>query len=290
MSAFWRSDAARAEVLARYEALLAQWPAPAERRHVPTSLGETFVISAGPAEAPPVILLHGSAANSASWMGDIAGLAQRYRVHAVDMPGEPGFSATTRAPLAGGAHGTWLGEVMDGLDAPRAALVGISLGGWVALDFATARAERVTALALLCPGGIGAQRNILPWVLPLMLLGPWGRRRILARLRGGAAMAGTDSPAARAFAAMMELTFATFRPRREPLPRFDDAALGRLAMPVLAILGGADAMLDSAETRDRLSRCVPHAAIDWLPDAGHVLAGHGARIGAFLERAVGAPD
>lgn len=281
MTELWTSGAAHHAVLGRYEGLLARWPAPAERRRIPTALGETFVISAGPPDAPPVLLLHGSAANSASWMGDIGRLVQGYRVHAIDLPGEPGLSAPIRAPLAGGSHATWLGEVLDGLGLPSAAVVGISLGGWMALAFATSAPGRVNALVLLCPGGVGAQRSLL-WAVPLLFFGAWGRRRVLSRLQGRVRSAPPDTPAARDFAAMMELIFAGFRPRRETLPVFDAAALGRLTMPVLAILGGRDAMLDSAGTRDRLVRHAPDVEIAWLPDAGHLLSGHGDRIAAFL--------
>lgn len=286
MSGLWTSAAVRDEVLAAYEDLLAQWPAPAERRRIATTLGETHVLSFGPADGPPVILLHGSAANSASWMGDARDLARRHRVHAVDLPGEPGLSAETRAPLAGGAHAAWLSEVTAALSASQVALVGISLGGWVALDLATRAPETVSALVLLCPGGVGAQRNILPWALPLLMLGGWGRRRVLARLGGGGPPPDARSPAAVAFGALMDRIFATFRPRREPLPRFGDAELARLSMPVLAILGARDVMLDSGDTRARLSKQAADCEIVWLPEGGHILMGHGARIADFLAERV----
>ena len=64
-----------------------------------------------------------------------------------------------------------------------------------------------------------------------------------------------------------------------------DAALARLTMPVMAILGGKDVFFDSAGTRARLAAHVPHADIRYLPEAGHFLMGHTAAIDAFLHAA-----
>lgn len=286
MSGLYRSEAAGEAVRARYAALLERWPVPAEHLRIPTAQGETFVIACGPEDAPPLVLLHGSMANSASWMGDVGVLAQRFRVYAVDMIGEPGFSAPSRPPLASGAYAPWLGEVLAGLGVEKPALVGISLGGWLALEYATRHPERVSAVALLCPGGVGRHKNVLPWVLPLMLLGPWGRRRIMARMGGGPPPRDIPEPV-RAFGEFMGQIQASFRPRTERLPRFDDAALGRLSMPVLAILGGRDVMIDSAGTRERLEARVPRAEVVWLPEAGHILIGHAETIQRFLVAARG---
>lgn len=282
MNAIWKSPEGAAAVRERYRAFLAHWPVPSVERTVPTRHGETFVVASGPEGAPPVVLLHGSASNSAMWMGDVAVWAQRFRVYAVDVIGEPGLSADDRPSLASGAYEPWLEDVFAGLGLSRAALVGISLGGWLALDFATRCPERASALVLLCPGGVGKHRNVLLWAAPLLLLGPWGRRMVTRRI-AGPAPAGPVSPAAQAFGAFMQLIFANFRPRRERLPRFSDEALRRLAMPVMCVLGAKDAMIDSAGTRDRLARNVAGVDIRWLPDAGHFLAPQTVPIAAFLE-------
>lgn len=286
MAEIYRTPAGGDAVRARYAALLGRWPVPSEHRRVATSEGETFVVAFGPEDAPAVLLLHGSSANSASWMGDAQILAERFRVYAVDMIGEPGFSAPSRPPLASHVYAAWLDEVRAALRIEQMALVGISLGGWLALEYATHHPERVSALALLCPGGVGRHRNVLLWALPLLLLGPWGRRKILQRMGGSAGPPDAIPATARAFGDFMDLIFANFRPRTEVLPPFDDARLRQLTMPVLAVLGAKDVMIDSGGTRDRLVRNVPNAEIVWLPEAGHILVGQGGTLGAFLARAL----
>lgn len=62
-----------------------------------------------------------------------------------------------------------------------------------------------------------------------------------------------------------------FRPRTEPIPMFSDGALRSLAIPLMAVIGGKDAMIDSYETQRRLTANVPHATVRLLPESGHVL-------------------
>jgi pimeloyl-ACP methyl ester carboxylesterase len=285
MTAIWKSPAGAAAVRERYRAFLQHWPVPSTQVTVPTRHGETFVVASGPKDAPPLMLLHGSASNSAMWMGDVATWAQGFRVYAVDSIGEPGLSADDRPSLASGAYDEWLQDVYAGLGLTRAGLVGISLGGWLALDHGTRHPERVSVLVLLCPGGVGKHRNVLLWAAPLLLLGPWGRKLVTQRI-AGPRPAGPVPPATQVFADFMRLIFANFRPRTERLPRFSDEALRRLSMPVLCVLGAKDAMIDSAGTRERLARNVAGAEIRWLPDAGHFLSDQTAPIAAFLESAL----
>jgi pimeloyl-ACP methyl ester carboxylesterase len=63
---------------------------------------------------------------------------------------------------------------------------------------------------------------------------------------------------------------------------FDDDALRRLTMPVLLIVGGRDAMLDSHDTKRRLEQFVPHASVRLLPETGHFIRDQSAPILEFL--------
>ncbi|GAA2656956.1 alpha/beta fold hydrolase [Streptomyces lunalinharesii] len=276
-SALYTSEAGAAEIRRRYQDALEAWPVPAERVRVPTRHGETFVVVSGPEDAPPVVLLHGSGANATMWQGDIASWAQHFRTYAVDLIGEPGLSAPTRLPLDSDAHAQWLDDVWQGLGLSTAAVVATSLGGLLALDFADRRPERVTRLALLCPGGVGRQKT--GWVFTYLLSRAFGRRGVRRSVR---AVTGIKDPALQPVLDTVVLTFTYFKARTERLPVFPDEVLRRLGVPVLVIAGDRDALFDSAETARRVRRCVPRATVRLLPGVGHAIFGQTAAIRDFL--------
>ena len=246
-----------------------------------TSQGETFVIASGEKTAPPLLLLHGAGANSLSWLRDVEQWAKHFRVYAVDVIGEPGLSAPSRPRLTSDAYAQWIGEIFDALSLAQADIVGISLGGWLALDFVTRNPSRVRRLALLCPGGVGKQRSgFLFRAMVLMLFGEWGRKRALSLALG--AVRENANPQAEAY---MLSIFREFRPRRDVLPIFSDERLRRLTMPVLLIVGARDAMLDSQETVARMRRAVPNLTVHDLPETGHLIVGQTSTIAAFLTAA-----
>lgn len=281
MNSLYRSEAGAQLIAQRYREFLQYWPQPNRQFHVPTRYGETFVVSCGEDDAPPLLLLHGAGSNSAMWIADAPAWSAKFKLYAVDVIGEPGFSAESRPPMKSDAYALWLDDVLQGLDVDRFSMIGISLGGWLALDYATRRPARVDRLVLIVPAGIGRQRwSILFKILPLLLLGDWGRRKALRIVIGpGAGNSGLDR-----YRDFMALVQRYFRPRMERLPVFGDAALRRLIMPVLAILGGRDAILDSAETKQRLERLNPQAAIRYLPEQGHGVFGERATILQFLAK------
>ena len=284
MSTIYKTEEGEQAVRERYLRFLERWPVANQQLRVPTREGETFVIASGPEDAPPLLLLHGGAANSAMWMGDIAAWAAHFRVYAVDLIGEPGLSAPSRPSLSSEAHALWLDDVIQALSLTRTSIVGISLGGWLALDYATRRPERVESLVVLCPGGIGRQKLAIVFkTIFLRMCGPWGTRKLRESILGRAPA--EVPPAVRAFLDFVALIHENFRPRMVKLPVFSDAALKRLTMPVLAIVGGKDVLLDSAGTKRRLEANVPHAEIRYLPEAGHVIPGQRAAILEFLRTA-----
>ena len=289
-SVIYKSPAGEREVQQRYRDLLDQWPVPCDLIRVPTREGETFVVACGPPDAPPVLAMQGSGANSAMWLPQIEAWAGHLRFYAVDVIGEPGLSAPSRPSFDSDAYALWLDDVMAGLDLARVAMVGVSLGGWLALDYAMRRREQVSRLALLSPGGVGRRKTgVLFKAAPLLSLGHWGRRKALTvalgpESRASARGTGSSRDLARdtAMFDLVLLIFKYFKPRMQAQPIFADTALKGLAMPVLAIVGGRDAMLDSHETKRRLEALVPHATVHLLPEVGHLLPDQSAILLDFL--------
>jgi len=284
VAVIYKSDAGRQLIEAQYRRILERWPVACEQRIVPTRHGDTFVIVSGDSSAPPVVLFHGSGTNSAAWMRDVPTWAQHHRVYAVDLIGEPGLSAPSRPPLSSPAYAEWLDDVWAGLGLDAASVVGISLGGWLGLDFARRRPHRVASLSVISPSGIGRQNHILLLkVGVLRLFGTWGLLKSLALVSGRT----TTLPRPMVDALLM--VFRNFRPRMERIPRLTDADLAGLSMPVQVIVGSHDALLNSQETCERVRRSVRNASVISITDAGHLLPPQTAAVAEFL-LAMNVPD
>ena len=280
----YRSIDGERRVKEGYRDLLAHWPIANESRTVSTQQGETHVVICGIKSAPPLVLLHGSAANAAVWMFDMPMWAEHFRIYAVDMIGEAGLSAPVRPPLASDAHARWLDEVLGALGLSRISIVGESLGGWLALDYATRNPERIERLALLAPAGIGRQKNFLLSTLPLLFLGEWGARLIRERIFGPPPV--NVTPEGRRFAEFLQLVLDNFRPRIVQIPVLDDAALRRLAMPVLIMLGGKDVLLDSLDTQRRAEHNISEAIVHLDPEGFHLIRNRAKPILDFLRGSI----
>lgn len=103
----------------------------------------------------PVMLLHGGGLDSAllSWGKVIGPLSEHYRVFAPDLPGY-GQSDHPAIQYTMDYYLTFLAHLLDALHLNRISLVGLSLGGGIALGFALRFPERVEKLVLVAPYGI----------------------------------------------------------------------------------------------------------------------------------------
>jgi pimeloyl-ACP methyl ester carboxylesterase len=276
MNNLYRTPAGEAEVMALYDKALAFWPVPHHDLRVATRLGETFVIASGPEGAPPLILLHGAGSNALSWMGEVGAYCAHFRTYAVDIPGDPGRSAPSRPSWNGSAYGEWLADVFDGLKIERAAVLGLSQGGWNALRFAALYPERVTRLVLLSPAGVTADRgSFLLRAIFYTRFGKKGAEALNRYVFGGDKI----DPAALAF---MNTIMANFKPRIESLKTFTEAELRRITMPVLLLGGAKDAIRDVTKISLRMADFVPGLTTHIFPDRGHVLVNTSQLVIPFL--------
>ena len=272
----FKSQDGRVKVLKAYDEIIERWPLPNEEIYIDTRYGKTFIIASGRKEAPPLILLHGSAMNSVMWMGDVPEYAKSYRVYAVDIPGEPGRSEGKQLPFEGVDFAEWLNDVYIALAIDKASLVGISLGAWLAAKFSIYYPDKVEKLVLLCPAGIGKQRiSFLFKAVFHSALGEKGMDSLIRKVNG-------SQPIPDEMLEYQKLIGDNFNYRREVIPLFSDIELKRLIMPVILFVGKKDIMFHSGMTAKRLGSIVPHANINLLPEAGHVLINLTSEIKEFL--------
>jgi pimeloyl-ACP methyl ester carboxylesterase len=115
-------------------------------------------------DGPDVLLLHGLGATRASLLYTAAALAERYRVHAPDLPG---FGSSSKSAI-GRYNARWFAQIMlglmDELGIERAHVVGNSMGGRIALETGMIAPERVGGLGLLCPAVAWVRRGLHPIV------------------------------------------------------------------------------------------------------------------------------
>lgn len=106
-----------------------------------------------------IVLIHGYGGDLNGWMFNQPVLAESRRTHAIDLPGHGGSSKD----VGDGSLATLAGAVFAFLDAKgigKAHLVGHSLGGAIALQLALEHPERVAAVTLVCPAGLGPEINM----------------------------------------------------------------------------------------------------------------------------------
>ena len=95
---------------------------------------------------PPLLLLHGLGGSHEDWSAQLPAFTRRYRVIAPDLRGFGG--SERREPFTVQQHARDAAALLAALDAPRAHVVGLSMGGAVAIELALARPERVAGLVL----------------------------------------------------------------------------------------------------------------------------------------------
>jgi pimeloyl-ACP methyl ester carboxylesterase len=250
---------------------------------------ETF--EAGDPSAPPVLFLHGLGASKVSLLPAIAGLAETHRVIAMDFPG---FGKSS-APVGARYDAPWMASAalatLDAADVSRAAIVGNSMGGRVAVELALLHPERVSALGLLCPAvAFDEYRLVRPLlnfmrmdtmgVAPWPLSSAWPRRFIDTGLRSMFADP-SRVPAANLVAARedfirvmasrnrrMAFLASTRRLGLEAPAKFWHR-LGDLDVPSLWIFARHDRLV-SCTYAENVRRHLPAATVEVWEDCGHV--------------------
>ena len=104
----YKSEKGRDKAFASHDSALARWLVPYETRFVETKFGPTHLMTYGPIDAPPLVLIHGHGTNATMWYPIASALASHHRVYAPDTIGDLGKSAGTKLRYDSDDHSRWL--------------------------------------------------------------------------------------------------------------------------------------------------------------------------------------
>lgn len=122
----------------------------------------TRIIEAGQADAPTLLLLHGTGGHAENWVRNLRRLAEHFHVIAMDFLWHGRSGIVEFDPEIVPTLVDQVVDVLDLLGLDRAAVAGQSLGGWVAMRTALAYPERVSALVLVTTQGYRPDEGAIP--------------------------------------------------------------------------------------------------------------------------------
>jgi pimeloyl-ACP methyl ester carboxylesterase len=131
-------------------------------RHCLTVHGQpmSYLETGRRSDRPVVVLVHGLGSNAGTWLDLMALLGPHVHVIAPDLLGHGESGAPRRGDYSVSGHASRLRDLLRALGLPRAAVVGHSFGGGVAMSFVYQFPERAESLVLISSGGLGPELSL----------------------------------------------------------------------------------------------------------------------------------
>lgn len=238
---------------------------------------------------PVILLIHGIGDNSTTWEAVQATLAQRFTVIAVDLLGH-GQSDKPRADYSVAAYANGMRDLLSVLDVDRATVVGHSLGGGVAMQFAYQYPQLVERLILVGAGGVTKDVNIvlrcaalpmggealallrLPLMLPALQLAGRAMGRVVGSTRLGRDLPNVlrilaDLPEPTASTAFTQTLRAVVDWRGQMVTMLDRCYLAE-SVPVQIIWGTDDVVVPVSHAR-MAHAAMPGSQLEIFERSGH---------------------
>ena len=198
---------------------------------------------------------------------------QRHKFHVV-IPVHPGFGASADDPAIDSIHDYVLHylELFEALELPQFRLVGHSMGGFIATQFAIEHRARIEKLVLVCPIGLPVPPghesvNFLetpPEGLPALLA--HDPQTVIRHLPTGAPSAEFIAERVKEAATAGRVLGGGKRLFDPKLPRY----VHRLTMPTLLVWGKQDRLTPTAQ-HTTWAKALPNATVRLFDNAGHVV-------------------
>ncbi|GAB2859129.1 alpha/beta fold hydrolase [Nocardioides pacificus] len=245
-----------------------------EDRWLETSPGElTHYHEVG--QGAPVLFLHGSGTGvtaAANWWLNLPALSEQARCIAID---SIGYGQTVVAPGTPYGIREWVRHavrVLDALGIEKTWIVGNSLGGWLAFQFAIDFPERLLGVVSMGTGGARMTQALAGHANPVLT--PEGVRRTLEMFVVDTSVVTDELVELRYQSALNDTAgdrladVVAARDRDRTALPLDLDVLARLEVPVLLIHGTQDAVIPVSRTLELL-QVIPHADVHIFSQCGH---------------------
>jgi len=226
----------------------------------------------------PLVMIHGGLLDRRMWDDQFTVFARTQRVIRYDARGH----GLSKAQAGTFSHHEDLKKLLDGLKVEKAAIMGLSMGGYIAIDFALAYPGRVSALVLAAPGLTGYEFESEVLKKNSELLNKAAQENDLKMLIEYFQRSWTDGPsrtpekvdpAVREKVRQMAVGTLEIWNDESREVRLEPAAIGRLAeirVPILAVVGDLD-MPDILEIVGLIEKNIKGARKEVIPGAAHMV-------------------
>lgn len=282
----WDGSAGLEQYLEAYDTEFGQFPAPEETLDVRTDFGIVRVYRFAGTKQPeqssqdeqsssqptaPLVLLPGKSSGSPVWTSNLPHLLPISDVYALDLLGEPGKSVQERPITSDADQAAWLEQTLAALSEERFHLVGMSFGGWSAMNLARHSTEHIASITTLDSPYVFGGLPISTILRSIPVSFSWSpqawRESFSSYTAGGAEV--QDLPVAH----MIEAGMQHYR-LKLPMPsRISEAEASSLGVPVLAFIAGRSVMHDVPTVIATAKRTLGEESVKVYPDASHAING-----------------
>nr|WP_238350611.1 alpha/beta hydrolase [Kribbella shirazensis] len=269
----WNSAAGYDDYRAKYEAAMRDLPTPSAVRDVRTEYGVVRVYRYSGAKngLHPLVLLPGTSSGTPVWADNLKSLLAIGDVYALDLLGEPGMSVQSKPITSDEDKAAWLDQTLAALPEQRFNLLGLSIGGWTAMNLAVRRPDRIATVttldAVFVYDGLPLEVVIRSLPATVKWLPRSWRDSFNSYTAGGKPVEHVP------IADMIEAGMKNYTMRQPQPQRITEQQLTALPMPVLAIIAGRSVMHDPPTARSTAERALRTKTVAFYPDASHAING-----------------
>lgn len=267
MKTIFRTDRSEKLLNEAYEKTLNEWEVPYITLYVDTRFGKTHVITAGPKEGEPLVLLHGFAFSSTMWKGNIKDLSETYQVFALDFIGDINKSKATSQIESKMDCVNWFCDVLKQLRIEKTSVMGMSYGGYLALIFAILVPEKINKLITICPGA-SLQKQKKTFFMMNLMGGIFPSEKNINRLMDYMSAKGNtiDKTIRNQFIVALQ----TCLPRVKVFASFiTNQELKKIFHPTLLLIGEYDVQYNPRLAIERAKKLIPNIQTHLIEHAGH---------------------